>query len=58
MSDTCTWILDTDWIHENGDYCYDTECVNRWQMNEPREEHDINYCPYCGGEIKEVRGDN
>jgi hypothetical protein len=49
----CKWTLDTDeW---NGD-SWDTTCGERFVfMNDGPLENRMRFCPYCGGDLEEVR---
>lgn len=49
MDETCEWKQDDDGI-------WDTECGNRFEVMEgTQHENQMNYCPYCGKSLREVK---
>ena len=49
MGDTCEWT-------ENEGGCWDAACGGKFEVIEGTpNENSMNYCPYCGKSLKEVR---
>jgi hypothetical protein len=40
------------WFHDDEDGAFDTQCDQRFTLNEGTpEDNYMNYCPFCGGKL-------
>ena len=40
------------WFHDDEDAAFDTQCGQRFVLNEGTpEDNYMNYCPFCGGKL-------
>ena len=47
-----------EWTHDADMDAWETACDNAWQFTEGTPaDNKAKFCPYCGGEIKEVSGE-